>query len=121
MGNVKGETQFTSGGKEYKLKFTFNAYCDLEDSFDLSIQQILKRLETASKKGDFSLRDIRKMMRCGLSHFHPGILNDEAGRIIEGLGNRMEAFDFVTSAFIAGFGGDEEKSKKEPGDAAEIS
>ena len=117
MENAKGETRFKSGGKEYTLKFTFNAFCDLEDSFDLSIQQILKKLEAASKKGDFSLRDVRAMMRCGLSHFHPGILTDQAGAIIEGLGNRMEAFDLVTSAFIAGFGGENNKSKKEPGDA----
>lgn len=117
MDNAKGETRFESGGKGYILKFTFNAFCDLEDAFDMSIQQILKKLEASSKKGDFSLRDMRTMMLYGLKHFHSEIDIKQAGQIIDGFPSVGEAFNVISSAFILGFGSVDEKSKKGVGAA----
>ena len=47
--SAKGETRFDSNGKSYFLKFTFNAFCDLEDAFGMSIQELLKKLEESAQ------------------------------------------------------------------------
>ncbi len=115
MSIQKGETRFESNGKGYILKFTFNAFCDLEDAFDMSIQRILDKFSKGENEVDVSLRDIRTMMRCGLNHGgndNQVFTDDETGKIIQGIGGRFEAFDVISTAFMVGFSDGAEKSKK---------
>ena len=120
MSKLKGETRFESNGKAYILKFTFNAFCDIEDAFNMSIQKILNKFgkdkDQPDKEFDISLRDIRTMMRCGLNHGANDSLtfsDEDAGKIIQGIGGHFEAFDLISTAFMVGFSDDSENSKKE--------
>ena len=119
MSELKGETRFESNGKGYILKFTFNAMCDVEDAFNMSIQKLLDKLskkpDDLGEGADISLRDIRTMMRCGLNHAdnnRPVYTDKDAGEIVQGLGGFSKAFDLVSTAFILGFSDGTETSKK---------
>ncbi len=125
MSELKGETRFESNGKAYILKFTFNAMCDVEDAFHMSIQSVLDKLsrkeidEGGNEVVDISLRDIRVMMRCGLNggrvetNLDSEFTDKQAGEIVQGLGGFLKALDFVSTAFINGFSDGSENSKKE--------
>ena len=57
-------------------------------------------------------------MLLGVKHKQPKITKDEAGSIIEGMGQTQKAFEVISDAFLAGFGSDEETLKKDEGTPA---
>ncbi len=121
MNQHKGETQFTSNGQDYILKFNMNALCELEDGLGLSIHKILEKFSTdvdnPEKDIDISLTDIRTMMRCGLNHSADSSIDDKkAGEIIDGLDIVYDALDLVGKALIAALAQEDADAKKKQGE-----
>lgn len=121
MNNPKGETRFESDGNGYILKFNFNAFCELESAFGMSVQKIINKFNAKDgEPPDISLSEVRMMMRCGLNGGNARkqlYTDDEAGKIIDGLGGFLSAFDIITEAFVDAFSSGDENGKKPKGEA----
>lgn len=89
-------------GKEYPLKFDFNALCKVEDVLNISIAD----LETNS-----SLRVLRVLVWAGLLDAIPNLTIEEAGEACQetGLDNLQE---LVTDSLESAFGGKSDSKKK---------
>jgi hypothetical protein len=73
----KGEVLLQAGEDSYKLSFSVNALCELEEAMGLNVTQIGKRLS-----GDVALKDVRLLLWAGLLDHHPGIDLRKAGIIM---------------------------------------
>lgn len=50
-------------------------------------------------KGDFGLKEVREIMRLGLEAEHPGLTDEEVGRIMDSLGF-YECIKILSQAFL---------------------
>lgn len=90
----RGEVAFSAGGKDYKLSFSANALCELEDALDLSIHQIAERLGGLNIR----IKYVRAALWAGLTDHQPGITIKEAGTILGEI-NVARAIELITEAF----------------------
>lgn len=79
----KGEVGFDAGGTAYKLSFSANALCELEDQLDKGINEISEALGDAKK---LRLKTLRAVFWAGLLDHHEGISIKAAGEIVTMLG-----------------------------------
>ena len=95
----KGEVALEAGGKAYKLCFSANALCELEDALDMPIEQIGVALS------DPKLRRIKTVRAClwaGLTEFQPDITIKQAGEIVQEL-SLVKAMVLVGEAMTLAF------------------
>lgn len=89
----RGSVALQAADKAYKVSFSVNALCELEDAFGVSVQQI-----GAIFDKDASMKDVRKLARCALSDHHPEITEKDAGLVVTEAG--LPVFmDAVQKAF----------------------
>jgi hypothetical protein len=79
--SARGSVALQAGENEYKISFSVNALCELEEAFDVNVQQIGAIFEQ-----DASVRDVRKLARCALSDHHPDLSEKDAGRVVSEAG-----------------------------------
>ncbi len=96
--NPTGVVAFTCDDVEYRLLYTIDRICQLEDKLELPISDILARVQTRPR---MSL--LRTVLHAGLQQHHPALTEVEAGELFraygaEALGNKL------SKAFEAAFG-----------------
>jgi len=97
MNLLKGEVPLKAENKEYKLKFTTNALCELEDLLDMGISEILQ----ASLGDILTLKQVRGMLYCACMEYHREEVSLEfAGQIIDVAGYK-ETWTAVVNAIAA--------------------
>jgi hypothetical protein len=95
---IKGEVAFTANGAEYTLLFDFNALCEIEEEFGVSVTAIGDLLAGDNVK----VTDIRRMFRIGLLRHHEGATLEETGDIITEVGP-AKAGALIQEAFTKAF------------------
>lgn len=75
----KGEVEFEADGKTYKLSYSANALCELEDALGKRLDDIL---EMWRRPKEVPLRDMRVMFWAALLDHHPDITLDAAKVIL---------------------------------------
>lgn len=112
----KGEVAFKDGGKEYKLSFSANALCELEDLMNLGVNEITTRLGQADK---LRIKTVRAVFWAGLTDHHEGITVKEAGEMLTRL-TVAKAVELIAEAFTRAFpeaGGEAEARPPKPDQA----
>lgn len=95
----RGEVALKVGDKEYTLRFSANALCDLESVLKMPILEVTKILDDPSK---LSMTMVRAMMWAGLKEKQPRITIEQAGDIVQEL-SLMAAFAEIGNAFKIAF------------------
>jgi len=89
--------------KQRKLKYTFNAFCELEEALGRPLASI--------KGNEFKMKDLRALVWAGLLHESPGLTLEEAGDLIDKADSIEDVTDAVSRAIEAALG----KKGDEPG------
>jgi hypothetical protein len=95
----RGEVPFDLDGKSYKLAYSINALCELEDQMGKSVVEIADLL---SKPERLHVSAVRTLFWAGLLDNHPGVTPEEAGNIMTGLGI-VPALGLVAKTFVLAF------------------
>lgn len=94
---LRGEVGFEADGKSYTLAFSINALCQMEDRIGVSVADVGTAL---SGKRRYST--LRSLFWCALCDYHPGLTEQDAGRIMAAIGtNKADAL--VAEAFKLAF------------------
>lgn len=80
---AKGEVTITAGGETYRLAFTTNAMCEVEDATGKSINAVLAEMSNPERVG---IRELRLLLWASLTEHHPDITIRDAGRICDEIG-----------------------------------
>jgi len=83
--------------KQRKLKYTFNALCELEE--------VMGRSLTTLQNGEFKMKDLRALVWAGLLHESPELTLEEAGDLIDRAESIEEIATAVSQAMEVAFGG----------------
>jgi hypothetical protein len=75
--------------KQRKLKYTFNAFCELEDVLGRPISEI---------KDGFKLKDLRALLWAGLLHESPDLTLEDAGELMDKASSLEEVAEAVVKA-----------------------
>lgn len=95
----KGEVALKAGEKEYILRFSANALCDLESSTGKTIMQIMDGVKNIE---NLSMTTVRAMLWAGLKEHHPEVTIMDAGNIIGEI-SMLGAFNKIAEAAQAAF------------------
>lgn len=95
----RGEVAFKAGDAEYKLSFSINALCELEDALGEGVNAVAAQL---SDPASVRIKTVRAVLWAGLLDNHSGLSLDDAGRIMSdaGVPATMQA---IGRAFAAAF------------------
>lgn len=96
---IKGEVAFESGGDRYKLSYSTNALCELEDALNMSVNEIGKLMSTPEK---FRMSMVRTIFWAGLIDNHPDFDIKTVGQLLRHV-NPSEAIDLISRAFTLAF------------------
>ena len=99
MNPHKGEVDFDANGQRWRLVYSFNALCALEEKAGKGFPELSASLSDSSK---LRLADIRTVLWAGLVDNHPSVTIKQAGDIIGdiGAGKVIELFNkALTLAF----------------------
>lgn len=98
MNLLKGEVPLKAGDKGYRLKFTTNALCELEDIMDKPFSEII----IGALKGVPKLKDARSLLFCACIEHHGSEVTtlEEAGKIMD-LATFKETWAAVANAMAA--------------------
>lgn len=111
----RGEVAISVGDREYKLSFSVNAICELEDALDMPVSKIADSLNDAA---GVRMSMVRTVVWAALRDHHEEVTVKEAGQIATdaGIPAVMEA---IGRAFTLAFpDGSEAKGKANPQKAA---
>ena len=89
--------------KQRKLKYTFNAFCELEEALGRPLASI--------KGNEFKMKDLRALVWAGLLHESPGLTLEEVGDLIDKADSIEDVTDAVSRAIETALG----KKGDEPG------
>lgn len=92
----KGEVSFSADGKDWVLRFSTNAMCEVEDAFGKGIVQVANDLQ--SDEG-VSIKAMRTLFSIGVVGCE-GV--DQAGHLMDEIG-LSKAGDLIGEAFSAAF------------------
>lgn len=108
----RGEVALPVGDREYKLSFSINAICELEDAINMPVSKIADGLIDAS---NIRMSTIRTVIWAALRDHHANVTVQEAGQIASeaGIPAVMEA---IGKAFALAF--PEAEDKENPRKAA---
>ena len=112
MNLLKGEVPLKVGNKEYKLKFTTNSLCELEDRLDKGVSEII----LSASKNILPINQVRCLLYCACLQYHKEEITslEAAGHLIDVAGFR-ETWAAVVNAIAACLPDKEEAQKKTPG------
>lgn len=92
---VKGEVSFEANEKVYKMRFSANALCELEDQVGMGINAIATQL---ADPNNLRLKTVRAVFWASLLDYHPDITLRQAGDLVTEI-NMTEALKLITKAF----------------------
>jgi hypothetical protein len=95
----KGDVAFEAGGRSYTLRFSTNAIVVMEDHFDRGVNEISALL---SDPGKLRIGHVRAVFWAGLSDHHAAFTLQEAGAIIDAIG-QARAVELIALAFSRAF------------------
>lgn len=95
---ARGEVPLKSEAGEYTLRFTVNAFCELEGLLAMSTNDVMEKMR--GKTGP-SVTLVRALTWAGLQSRHPDISVEQAGDIVHEIGI-VATMAAVTEALIAG-------------------
>jgi hypothetical protein len=102
MGNAtRGQISFKVDNTTYKMHFTANALCELEDASKMSSVQYLQELEASASNGNLMMTDVRLLFWAGLTENHSDLSIADAGRLITKLGGLEKAMAVLEKAVSA--------------------
>ena len=85
MGNpLRGEATFEVDGKQYRVRFSWNAAAVYEETAGRPLSDAL--LDVARER--FSAKSLRAMLWAGLQDEHEDVTLKDAGRLIDKMGRR---------------------------------
>ncbi len=98
MNLIKGEVPLKAGDKVYRLKFTTNALCELEDLMNMAFSEIIVK----ALKGIPKVKDARRLLFCACIEYHRAEVTtlEEAGKIMD-LATFKETWAAVVKAVAA--------------------
>lgn len=105
----KGEVGFKADGKDYRLRFSADAICNLEDELNLTVNQIGKLMQDPET---LRMSMVRTAFCVGLRDAHPEIDADGARAVFKTL-KLMTAITLVSKSFSLAFTDDESEGKAE--------
>jgi hypothetical protein len=107
----KGEVALEAGGETYRLQFTTNAMCELEEATGQSINLIIADLSDIDNPP--GIRTMRVLLWAALTEHHSTLNLKDAGRICDEIGIAGVG-EVIGKAFQAAFpDGDDDAGKKE--------
>lgn len=114
----KGEVEFSAGGQVYKLRFSANAMCELEDASGRGVNAIGRELaswapptdgkgkpkpeteaEEAARVDRVRMTLVRQVFWACLREHHPAITLNEAGDLMAEVGGLTEALALLNQTF----------------------
>ncbi len=78
-----GETAFEAEGKQWRIIYSINAFCALEDALAMDSTAIYRRV---NKPGNLPIKFLRTLFWGGLYDHHPEMTHENAGRLMQALG-----------------------------------
>jgi len=96
MNLLKGEVSLKAGDKEYKLKFTTDALCELEERLDMAISEIIPLIG----RNILRIKQIQVMLYCACMCHHEEVDLSAASAIVNEVGY-TEAGIIVVKAMAA--------------------
>ena len=100
----KGEVTFETDGKNYTLRFSTNAICELEGVLDRSIISISQDLINAEKDPErLRFSTMRAILWAGLREHHPSLTLAEAGDVMTEMGGLAKAVEIIAEGFALAF------------------
>ncbi|MFZ5736309.1 MAG: hypothetical protein ACOY6K_05440 [Pseudomonadota bacterium] len=111
-GHLKGDVDLPAGDTVYRLRFSIDALCTLEDISGKSFPEIAAELQDPAKA---RIGRVRQLLYAALRQHHPAIDLREAGEIILTAGGMVAVMEKVGEAFAAAF----PQAEKGSGRAAE--
>lgn len=102
----RGEVALPVGDREYRLSFSINAICELEEALNMPVSKIADGMNDA---GSIRMSMIRTVVWAALQDHHDGVSVKEAGQIASeaGIPAVMEA---IGKAFALAFPEAEDKA-----------
>lgn len=94
---VIGDLPFEADGKSWRLCFSMNALCRLEQWVGDQAE-----VEALLKGSPPNLSAVRAAMLAGLTDAHPDLTHDDAGRLIDHLGKERSA-SLIYQALVLAF------------------
>lgn len=111
----KGEVEFEAVGKTYKLRYSTNAICELEDKLDRSFTSIARDIVDAAKQPEkVRFGTLRAIFWAGLQDCHPDLSVKDAGDLMVEVGGVAEAMQLISEAFVLAFPAQEETKGGRP-------
>ena len=105
-----GAIDFEALGKQWKIRFSTNALCEIETESGKSALELAQSMDAP---GGARVSDVRLMFWAGLLEHQPDANLETAGRVIDGLG-LIRAGEILGEAMIAAFP-DAEPVETKPG------
>lgn len=96
---VKGEVPFDYGGRAYKLVFSANALCEMED---LTGEPAIASIASMSDPSTAKIKTLRAAMWAALRDHHADVSLKEAGNIVTGIG-MAKASSLIGQVFSLAF------------------
>lgn len=119
---IKGEVSFEAGDGRYKLSYSTNALCELEEELDMNVNEISVIMRDPA---NFRMRMVRSVFWAGLLDHQPDMDIKAAGQVLTHI-RPAEALDLIGRAFALAFpdvetGGAVRPPEKSPGGNGETS
>lgn len=111
----KGEVAFEAGGRNYTLRFSADALCQLEDALGRGLIDILNEIAgwfDAPEKIRFSF--IRQVFWAGLRDAHPDIDVKQAGELLLAAGGAIAGLGMINKGLAQAFPTPETKGARPP-------
>ena len=104
MGNRElGLVSMQAGDRSFRLQFTINGLCALEDASGLPAPDFMVNLQVSSAGGSFRLSDVRLLLWAGLQEHHPDLSLRDVGEIITDMGGVEVAMRDLEKAVAAAY------------------
>jgi hypothetical protein len=107
----KGEVSFNPGEKDYTLRYSANALCELEDALEMGVNAVATQL---ANPDSMRLKMVRVVFWAGLRDHHPDVTLLQAGEIITDL-SLTKAMGLISSAFQLAFQDESKAHPPQPG------
>ena len=100
-GDIRGIVPIEAGGETYRLQFTVNGMCALEEETGESLLVFFKRMQGSFANGEFRISDVRMLIWAGLQEHHDGLTVKEAGRLVQEAGGPEVVMEHLERAVVA--------------------
>lgn len=83
---ARGVVSREINGETINFRIATNEWCELEDEFGKTTDEILKDFFAGVQQGSLTMKNLRKFFRAALSSSRPGLTEKEAGEVMSDLG-----------------------------------